>query len=297
MDTKHLFSVNVTEDKYNSDFDDTPFTTARLSPETRKRSKEAAEVSTKLLLKSTKMPLLILGYVLIGLGLIVITAFIEALPDAGLSTALRNAWWILLIGVILALAGGGILLYHKKAVNRDREESPEEAAANRSLENISQIVEMELGIPAEDQLTEVEVLPFEYKAAADGTVKESLQDGCYSNTVLYFWREEDTLCLTDYDCVMRLPTEALEGYVTVQGKHKISFWYKDEDCDKEPYAAYGIKEDKDYNYRMSTYYRVLIRHGDGRFEMRIPCYDFPAFQGLVEVACLDGATHGAIMSE
>ena len=288
METKHLISVNLTEDKNNAVTDDTPFTTARLSPETRKRSEEAAHAAFKVFMKRTKFPLMLAGYILVGLAFIVLMGFIKALPDVGLSTALRNAKWLLLGGAVFGAVGGFFLYAHKKTLNRSQEETAEEASANRTLENISQIVEMELGTPAEEQTTEVEVLPFEYKVKPDGTIKEHLNEGCYANTPRYFWKEEDVLCLTDYDCVMKIPVSAFEGYYTVREKYKISVWYKDEECTEGRYAAFGIKEDSDLNYRLSTYYRVMIRNGEERYEIRIPCYDFPAFRELVELPCLDG---------
>ena len=109
MKLKHLLSTNLTEDKANDRLDDTPFTTARLTPETRARFQEASQTAVKALIKTIKLPMLIGAYILLGLGLLVLSAFIKALPDAGLSTALRNAWWILLIGVALAAAGGILL--------------------------------------------------------------------------------------------------------------------------------------------------------------------------------------------
>ena len=288
MEIKHLLSTNLTEDKANDRLDDTPFTTARLTPETRARFQEASQTAVKALIKTIKLPMLIGAYILLGLGLLVLSAFIKALPDAGLSTALRNAWWILLIGLALAAAGGILLAAHKRATNKQSdEESAEESSANRMLESVSSIVEMELGLPADDQMTEVEVLPFTYKIKPDGTVKEHLSEGCYSNVAIFLWREEDRLCLTDYDCVIKIPLSAVEGYYTVHEKYKISVWYKDEECTEEPYAAFDIKEDSDYNYRLSTYHRVMIRDGEERFEMRIPCYDLEAFKGLLDMPCLD----------
>ena len=292
METRHLISINVTDDKNGSILDDTPFTTARLTPETRKRFNEASKNAVKIFMKETKLPLLIAGYVLFALGFICVGGFLKALPDVGLSTALRNGKWILLAGIILGGVGLILMRTHKKIMNRDREQTAEEAAAGNALENVSQMVEAELGTPSEEETTDVEALAFEYKIKSDGSVKENLTAGCYGNTPLSLWREEETLCLTDYDCVMKIPVSAFEGYYTVHEKYKISIWYKDEECDKGPYAAYGIKEDNEGNYLLSTYYRVMIRNGEERYEMRIPCYDFPAFRELVDIPCLDRTAEG-----
>ena len=288
METKNLLSIDLTDDKSNALPDETPFTTAVLSPETRKRSEEATHAAFKVFMKGVKLPLLLTGYILVGLAFIVLMGLIKALPDVGLSTALRNGKWLILGGAVSGAVGGILLLIHKKSQNRPQEETAEEASANRTLESISRIVEMELGLPDDDRMTVLDLLPYEYKRKDDGTCKEVLKSGCYNNACLSLWREEETLCLTDYECVIRIPLSAFEGYVTEDEKFKINFWYKDEECTEAPYDAYGIKEDSDGNYRLSTYYRVFIRHEEERYEMRIPCYDFPAFRELVDLPCLDG---------
>ena len=242
-------------------------------------------------MKGLKLPLLFAGYILIGIGLIVLVGFLKALPDVDFMTALQNGKWLLIGGAALAAIGGVLLLYHKKSTKQANDDSedltPEEDASFRAMENVAQQVQFELGLPTEDELTEIELLPYHYKKSADGAAKESLKNGCYANSVLFFWKEDDTLCLTDYDCTVKIPVSAIEGYYTVDSKYKVTMWWKDEDYDKEPYAAYKIKQDNEGNYKLNTYYRVIVRDGEDCFEMRIPCYDFPAFQDLVEIMCLD----------
>ncbi len=295
MEIRHLLAVNLTEDKSNVYYDDTPFTAARLSPATRKASEESANQLHKIIMKGMKLPLLFAGYILVGIGFIVLMSFIKALFDVDFMTALERAKWILIGGGVSAAIGGGLLLYHKMTTEKaeEKEDSedlpPEEAASYRALESTAEQVRFELGVPADDDLTTLELLPYHYKKSSNGTPKESLQNGCFANTDLFLWKEDGALCLTDYDCVLKIPTDAIEGYYTVPDKYKISMWWKDEDHDKEPYAAYRIKEDGEGNYRLSTYYRVIIRHGEDRYEMRVPCYDFPALRELVDMACLDAA--------
>ena len=294
MEHPHLLSVNLTEDKTNVYYDDTPFTVARLSPETRKASEASADEIHKLLMKNLKLPLLLAGYILLGLGAIILVGFLKALSEVDFMTALQNAKWLLVGGAALAIIGGILLVYHKKSTqSKDGEDeeslTPEEEASFQSMENTAERVQFELGLPPDDQLTDVELLPYQYKRSADGTTKEILKDGCYANTVLFFWKEGDVLCLTDYDCVIKIPPDAIEGYYTVDSKYKVTMWWKDEEYDKEPYASYKIKEDSEGNYRLKTYYRVILRNGEERFEMRIPCYDFPTLKGLVNMVCLDEA--------
>lgn len=292
MANKQLLSVDLTETKDNNYYDDTPFTTARLSAATRQASETSSKEVSKLIMKNMKLPLLFAGYILVGLGLIVLLGFIKALPDTEFMTALQNGKWLLIGGAVLAAVGGILLLIHKKTTQKNEEQdetTPEEDESFRKMENVAAQVQMELGTPEnDDDVTAVEILPYRYKSVADGDSKEVLKSGCYENTDMYFWREEEYLCLTDYDCVMKLPLSAIEGYFTADVKFKISFWWKDGDFDKGDYAPYKIKQDSEGNYKLHTFYRVMVRNGEDRFELRVPCYDFPVLQGLVDLKCLDG---------
>jgi hypothetical protein len=91
---------------------------------------------------------------------------------------------------------------------------------------------------------------------------------------------------------MRFSKTAVAGYRTEDVKYKIPFWFKDEDHDKGEYAQYNINEDSESNYRLRVYYTVLLRSGEDTYEIRVPCYDFERFQGIVGAACLDGSEEG-----
>jgi hypothetical protein len=218
--------------------------------------------------------------------------FIKALPDTDFMTALSNGKWLLIGGAVSAALGGVLLLIHKRGQKKqeESEELPEgmDEPLN-SLEAVSRRIRMELELPEdEDSLTEIEILPYRYKSTSDGGTKESLNSGCFENTGVYFWVEGGTLCITDYESVMRVPLTAIEGYYTVDSKYKISFWWKDEEFNKGEYARYGIKQDSEGNYKLHTYYRVVIREGEDRYEIRVPAYDFDKFQEIAGAACLDG---------
>ena len=291
MEIKHLFAVTLAENKQNEYFDDTPFTTARISPATREAREKGSKEFAKAMMKSMRLPQLIIGYVLIGLGLVVLAGFIKALPDTDFMTALTNGIWLLIGGAFSAAIGGALLIYCKRASKKqeESEELPEgmDEPLN-SLEAISRRIKMELDHPEDEQVTAVEVLPYRYKPTADGDTKEVLNNGCFENTEVFFWQEGDYLCITDYECVQKLPKASIVGYYTVDAKYKISYWWKDEEFNKGEYARFGIKQDSEGNYRLRTYYRVVIRDGEDDYEIRVPAYDFDKFQEIVGAKCLDG---------
>ena len=291
MAEKHLIAVNLTDNKKNEYFDDTPFTTARISPATREAREKGSKEFAKAAMKSMKLPLLLGGYALIGLGLIVLMGFLKALPDTDFMTALTNGIWLLVGGAFSAAIGGALLLIHKRGQKKqdESEDLPDDMDESlNSLEAVSRRIRVELDHPEDEQVTAVEVLPYRYKSTADGDTKEVLNSGCFENTEVFFWQEGDYLCFTDYECVQKLPKASIAGYYTVDAKYKISYWWKDEEFNKGAYAQFGIKQDSEGNYRLRTYYRVVIREGEDRYEIRVPAYDFAAFCGICEVKCLDG---------
>ena len=289
--TKHLFSVSLTENKKNEYFDDTPFTAGRIAPTTREAKETSAKAFTKAMMKSMHLPALLIGYLLIALGVAVLLAFLKALPDTDFITALTNGIWLLIGGGISIAIGACLLMYGKRSSKKQNESEELPEGMNESLnsmEAVSHRVQMELNLPDDDHVTEMEILPYRYKATSDRDTKEVLNNGCFENTSVFFWTEGDDVCVTDYECVMRFPKTAVVGYRTEDVKYKIPFWFKDEDHDKGEYAQYNIKEDSEANYRLRVYYTVLLRHGEDTYEIRVPCYDFERFQEIVGAACLDG---------
>ena len=293
--TKHLFSVSLTENKKNEYFDDTPFTAGRLAPTTREAKETSTKAFTKAMMKSMHLPALIIGYLLIALGVAVLLAFLKALPDTDFMTALTNGIWLLIGGGVSVAIGACLLIYCRRSSKKqeESEDLPEGMDESlNSMEAVSRRIQMELNLPDDDAVTEVEILPYRYKATSDGDTKEVLNNGCFENASVFFWAEGDDICVTDYECVMRFPKTAVAGYRTEDVKYKISYWFKDEDHDKGEYAQYNIKEDSEANYRLRVYYTVLLRSGEDTYEIRVPCYDFERFQGIVGAACLDGSEEG-----
>ncbi len=293
--TKHLFSVSLNENKKNEYFDDTPFTAGRISPTTREAKETTSKAFAKAMMKSLHLPALLIGYLLIGLGIAVLLAFLKALPDTDFMTALTNGIWLLVGGGMSVAIGACLLIYCKRSSKKqeESEDLPEGMDESlNSMEAVSRRIQMELNLPDDDQMMGVEILPYRYKPTADGDTKEVLDNGCFDITEVFFWREGDDLCVTDYDSVMKFPASAVKGYYTMDVKYKIPYWLKDEEYNKGEYAQYNIKEDNEGNYKLRTYYRVVIRDGENDYEIRVPCYDFERFQGIVGAACLDGSEEG-----
>ena len=119
--TKHLFAVSLAENKKNEYFDDTPFTAARISPATREAREKGSKEFAKAAMKSMKLPQLLIGYALIGLGLIVLLGFLKALPDTDFMTALTNGIWLLIGGAFSAAIGGALLIYCKRSQKKQDE--------------------------------------------------------------------------------------------------------------------------------------------------------------------------------
>ena len=289
--SKHLFAISLAENKKNEYFDDTPFTAGRISPTTREARETTAKDFTKAMMKSLHLPALLIGYLLIVLGAAVLLAFLKALPDTDFMTALANGIWLLIGGGVSVAIGACLLIYCRRSSKKqeESEDLPEGMDESlNSMEAVSRRIQMELNLPDDDAVTEVEILPYRYKPTSDGDTKEVLNNGCFENTSVFFWAEGDDICVTDYECVMRFSKTAVMGYRAEDVKYKISYWFKDEEYNKGEYAQYNIKEDSEGNYRLRTYYTVLLREGEDTYEIRVPAYDFGKLQEVVEMARLDG---------
>ena len=121
----------------------------------------------------------------------------------------------------------------------------------------------------------------------DGEEQEYIEQDVYQNSQIQAWRDGDSVCLTDDDCVMRVPVSAFTGYYTVNSPYVISMWWKDTEYNEGEYKQYHIRLNSDRNYALETYYDVVIADGEDHYDLLIPCYDFSAFCGLVELNCLD----------
>lgn len=290
MTNKHLYAVDLTEDKENERVDENPFVTGRLSENTRQTKKAEGKNLTKLLAKELGLGRMIAGIVLAGLGALILSVTLELISEEGLSPAMQNAWWLVAIGVVSLIAGVILLILHRVRAKKKADELDEDAeltAFSEKMEGFSDRVNLELNLPADEDMTEMDILSYRYKRTAKGE-KEILENGVYMNDSVYLHREGDNLLLTDYDTVMTIPVSAFEGYYTVDAKYKIFIWFKDEEPDEGRYAAYHIKEDSNVNYSLKTYYRVMISDGIDRYELRVPCYDLEVLLGLVDIPCLDG---------
>lgn len=284
---RHLFAFDLTASKENDRADNNPFVTARLSDALRKKQDEQSELVLNDLKKGVVFrPEFIAACVLGVLGavaLIVMTGLTESLTAA---ESFSQYGWLAVTGLVL-IAGAIVLGIIGSRRAKTHTQSDDFSAITKNVESLGQLTTDELGIP--EDTAAMDILPYQYKKAGDSE-REIVEHGVYQNLELYVWSDGDCLCLTDHDSVMRVPISAFAGYRTVDERFKIFMWWKDEDHDKGEYKQYKIIEDNEFNYRLKTYYEVMIADGDTAYAMRVPCYDFPVLQKLVSLPCLDEQT-------
>ncbi len=288
MNEKHLYAVDLTADKKNTRIDETPYTTAVLSGALREQREASSKVLQKQLFKSLGLVPMLTGYICAGLGLFILLESLSSLREQTLAELLHHAAWLLAVGAVLLIGGVWLILRTRRKQKKLTEAGDLDVELNASIDHLGNIGEsaaFELGVPGDDEVTELEVLAFRYKTTDKG-VREVRENKVYENETVFIWRDGDTLGLSDYDSVLRIPLAELVGYRTVEETIILSFWYKDDPHDAEPWLAYDIKETNEFNYRIKGYHEILIRHAatETDYILAIPAYDLEA---LLQVVALE----------
>ncbi len=281
---KHLYAINITENKKNERADETPYRTAILSEETSRRRDETSQVFTKQLTKSLGLGQYIAAIVCIGLGVTVFMGFLGPLFSSfstGETGALLASKWPILVGGAALLLVGVVLYILNKKRHEGADENPELDEAWNTQAGVARIIQAELGLPDEGHLTQIDVLPFRYKASGD-KVKEVREHMMYEPACLFMWREGDALCITDHDALITVPLSDIESCTLEDVKFITNMWWKDDEPGEGAYADCGVKEDKsNFNYHVRGMGEVRIRHGEDAYLLRVPGYDFDLLRKLI----------------
>ncbi len=287
---KNLFSVNKTQSREAADYDETPYLAATVSEEVQSKLKSAFSVVEDEY--ATHEP----------------TEEEKALKQQG------NRYWILCVACFLAamvifFGGSNLNLYASmpvlhvldmgllvaaivfnfkaRKISRKQMSANENHAtidfteASKRLEEAAAEAARELGVP--EGALSVDILPFHYKMKGDTPIPVGKKNR-YDNLSVSMYTEDAHLCMATAQELYRIPLTDIRGYREYDEDFEIDMWLKPEDFNSEKYAAFGIRKSGFFSCKTHGYYGLDI---GGNFEVLIPCYDFPALKGLVDMACLD----------
>ena len=288
---KNLFSINKDHDGDSSEFDVTPYLTARVSPEIEAKLKgafsvaEEAAAPRELSEEDKKLREQGNHY---WIGCLVCLAAAVILFFAGGKVGIYTAAPIL-YSVNLALLAVSIFLNFKaRRINRQQTRSFNESLkidfseASAKLTEAAAEAALELGVPA-NALT-VDVFPYHYRQEGDKIVPVG-KKGKVTNLSVALFVKNGNLCFATAQELFTVPLSAVTGYREYDEDFELDMWLKPEEANSDKYKAYGIRKCGFLAHKGHGYFGLLI--GEDAYEVLIPCYDFEEVKALLK-------THGVM---
>lgn len=282
---KNLFSINKTDNKEATDFDENPYLAARVSDEVRKKLKgafsvveeqtaprEPTEEEKALSKKGSRYWLICIGCLLGAVAL-----FFGG-SQAGLYTSMPFLHIIDLALLVAAI----IFNFKARKIGRRQNEAQREnlkfdfSEASKKLEAAAAEAARELGVPA-DALT-VDVLPYHYKVSGDST-RPAGKKGKFDNLAVSVFMQGEKLCFATAQELFAVPLSEIKGFHEYDEDFEIDMWLKPEEPDSDKYKTYGIRKSGFLSHKGHGYFGIRI--GEDAYEVLIPCYDFDGVKGLL----------------
>lgn len=136
-----------------------------------------------------------------------------------------------------------------------------------------------LGVPSDYR--KADVLSFRYtEKNGKVKIKEELF-AKFSNNEMKLYRDGDSLCLANIECVYSIPIEDIKRYVLKKKKAEMDEWNKDTPFDKGEYKQYKIAANN-YGTIFCKYYALQFADAFGEYEIFFPAYELDAFKAIAD---------------
>ncbi len=274
---KNLFTINLDAEDEGFSPEFNALKSREVGSDTSKRLENNAEKYMGLLKKSyLPMPLLIIKYIFLVLGVCILSVTLTTCAEMG--EANKTVYIFLAVGI--AFLVGFIILYtiskYKEALVMNSEEYKNALAMSDSLEKSSKF---ELGIP--DNAYEIDFFAWTYETE-NGEIKKSSLDVEYEPCEMYVFAENGYLCMADLHTVYKIaPLDSFKKIEYITRKSSFDFWTKDEDFDSPKYKEYKISSDKyETVYYIKNLCSLQFELNGEEFELIIPPYDIYAIEEL-----------------
>lgn len=274
---KNLFTINLDAEDEGFSPEFNALKSREVGSDTSKRLENNAEKYMGLLKKSyLPMPLLIIKYIFLVLGVCILSVTLTTCAEMG--EANKTVYIFLAVGI--AFLVGFIILYtiskYKEALVMNSEEYKNALAMSDSLEKSSKF---ELGIP--DNAYEIDFFAWTYKTE-NGEIKKGASDVEYEPCEMYVFAENGYLCMADLHTVYKIaPLDSFKKIEYITRKSSFDFWTKDEDFDSPKYKEYKISSDKyETVYYIKNLCSLQFELNGEEFELIIPPYDIYAIEEL-----------------
>ncbi|MBQ3489975.1 MAG: hypothetical protein IJA86_05245 [Clostridia bacterium] len=276
---KPVFGIDITKNKNNTEINGKIFITKTISEESEKRLDKDAEDFEETMEKS-KLPLWIrvVKSICLCFGMIVIAAVIRA----GIQNALQNAPWLIIAGIVCLIIGIILQIWASKK-SKAVFEAPSTQAQERSMQNTTQALYDELGVPLD--AVSVDVLLFQY-TCKNGNIKPKIppfQSTPYFNLDMKLYRRDNFLCLADLTAEYSFPFSSLKAIRTVNKRISVPSWNKEEASNEGIYKPYKITVNNIGDCFFKPYHILEIEHEAEIWEITFPCYELPHFEQITDL--------------
>ncbi len=283
---RNLFSINKTNDRDATDFDQNPYEVAHVSDEVRHKLEHALDdpdappekpaESEEALAQKRKVR----RYWIICTASLVAALGGFALERREMLPKMSVVWNVVYFGLLIVC-----IIFNFKARRLSNKlratENPLsdvniEAATERLGEAAAEAAR-ELGVPADTPY--LEILPYHYKMSGETPV-DAAKRNHFDNIAVSAWVESDALHLATAQELYRIPLADIRGYRAIDEEFTVDYWLKEEESDSETYREYNIRKSGFMARKLRLYYAVELTTD---YEFFVPCYDLGVLKKLVKL--------------
>ena len=273
---KPFFCIDITSDKKNEASNGSEFIT-RTASKQKVEEFENKQEELEQTIKKSQLPLWIriVKYILGVFFLINSIACIRA----GLSTALKNAPILVIVGAVC-----GILWVILQIISKVKEKKVlENENAEQQSEEIDRdfkLIHKELDVP--ENAAEIDVLIFKYKLK-NGEIRphtSGFQTTAYVNLTVKIYETLNELHIADLENVYSFDKSELRAISTVNKRIAVPLWNKEEEPTKGIYKPYKMTVNNVGDVFLKPYHILEIERNNQLFGLYFPCYELETVEKL-----------------
>ena len=271
---KPVFGIDVTADKKNETLNGMLFVT-QSAPQDKIKEYEKRKERLDETVKKSKFPLWlrIVQYVLMLYAMICFVAVIRA----GFSTAMENAPYIVVSGIISAMVWLTMFIIAKL---KEKSVLKEENAQQQidKISNDAKLIQSEMNVPT--NAPKIDILTFRYKVK-NGEMRfyeSGLQVAPFINVEVKIYTEGDKIHIADLGNVYTFDKSELQSIIRINKRTSITSWNKLENPLSDKYKKYKLTVNNMGAVFMNQYYVLTLERNGEKYGIFFPCYELEIFE-------------------
>lgn len=277
---KPFLCIDITENKKNKQTNGKEFVSSTISLATKQSlDRVVDEVEKVEKKKGLPLPLFILQIIAAFVGFVFVRSLLRA--DVTVSQGYANAPGLFWAGGIAWVVFGILTLfgwYRKRKVNQ----SEENAIAESRADNMSNSINMELGVPS--NAVDVDIITFSYKVKKGNPAPTltGFNRTPYFNFSYKVFTENGNLCIADTENKYSIPANEIKGLRTVKTSIYVPMWNKNINFNEGQYKQYKIGSN-DYGLCIRKHHILDVEHNGEKWGIYFPNYELPLFEYITGI--------------